>query len=53
MCAAATLREAGCALLGGHSCEGADLSLGFCVTGRMAATDALRKHAQMSEAAAA
>lgn len=31
--AAAALKESGCALLGGHSCEGADLSLGFCITG--------------------
>ena len=41
--ASAALKEANCALLGGHSCEGADLSLGFCVTGRLAATDALKK----------
>jgi len=41
--AAKTLKEAGCALLGGHSCEGADLSLGFCVTGHVAAKRELRK----------
>ena len=32
-----------CALLGGHSCEGADLSLGFCVTGHLASGDEMRK----------
>jgi len=28
-----TLNEAGCALLGGHTCEGAELSLGFAIVG--------------------
>lgn len=41
--AAKALTEAGCALLGGHSCEGADLSLGFCVTGTVPASTELRK----------
>ena len=41
--AAAALREARCALLGGHSCEGADLSLGFCVTGHVPPQAELRK----------
>jgi selenide, water dikinase len=31
--ACSVLREAGCALAGGHSCEGAELSLGFSVHG--------------------
>lgn len=44
MCGAcATLGEAGCALVGGHTCEGADLSLGFCITGHAAAKTVLRK----------
>jgi len=34
--AAKALKETDCALLGGHSCEGADLSLGFAVTGTSA-----------------
>mmetsp|Transcript_16065 Transcript_16065/g.38519 ORF Transcript_16065/g.38519 Transcript_16065/m.38519 type:complete len:808 (-) Transcript_16065:795-3218(-) len=37
------LREAGCALLGGHTCEGHELSLGFCVTGHVAPEAAMRK----------
>jgi len=41
--AAKALKASGCALLGGHSCEGADLSLGFCVTGHIAAKAVLRK----------
>ena len=41
--AAKALRESGCPLLGGHSCEGADLSLGFCVTGSIEASHVLRK----------
>ena len=41
--AARALSEAGAALLGGHSCEGQDLSLGFCVTGHVPARTELRK----------
>jgi len=37
------LHEAGCALLGGHTCEGMELSLGFCITGRAAPERLLRK----------
>lgn len=29
------LNEAGCALVGGHTCEGPELSLGFSVTGEV------------------
>uniref|UniRef100_A0A7S2I9W4 Selenide, water dikinase n=1 Tax=Haptolina brevifila TaxID=156173 RepID=A0A7S2I9W4_9EUKA len=41
--ASRTLSEAGCSLLGGHSCEGADLSLGFAVTGSAPAEATLKK----------
>ena len=37
------LNEARCALVGGHSTEGAELALGFAITGAVAETDALRK----------
>ncbi len=41
--AAAVLAEAGCPLIGGHSCEGAELSLGFAVVGASAVDAAMRK----------
>ncbi|KAI8472012.1 MAG: selenide, water dikinase [Monoraphidium minutum] len=41
--AAGALADEGCALAGGHSCEGAELSLGFSVTGHAPEGELLRK----------
>merc|ERR1719282_2282358 len=43
--ASAALRDAGCALVGGHTCEAKELGLGMAVIGRMpgGATEALQK----------
>lgn len=39
----AVLRAAGCALIGGHTGEGAELALGFAITGRVARDALMRK----------
>jgi selenide,water dikinase len=41
--ALAVLNEGRCALVGGHTTEGAELALGFAITGAVAETEALRK----------
>ena len=41
--ATSVLRECGCALAGGHSCEGAELALGFAVHGVANREDLMRK----------
>ena len=41
--ACASLKESGCALVGGHSAEGPELSLGFAVNGVASAKEVLRK----------
>jgi selenide,water dikinase len=40
---AAALAEAGCALVGGHTCEGAEMSLGFSVYGTARPEELLRR----------
>lgn len=41
--ACAVLAESNCALVGGHTCEGTELALGFCVNGVVDQEKALRK----------
>lgn len=41
--ACSALAESGCALVGGHSCEGTELALGFCINGAVEQERALRK----------
>ena len=41
--ATSVLAKSGCALVGGHTCEAADTSLGFAITGSVATSDILPK----------
>jgi selenide,water dikinase len=45
------LRESGCALVGGHTCEGAELSLGFAVNGMVRESKVLTKGGGVSSGA--
>jgi pyridine nucleotide-disulfide oxidoreductase family protein len=47
--ASAALREAGCALGGGHTSEGAEAGIGFAITGRAASASALLRKGGLRE----